>query len=124
MKIKIHTLGDMRVAELLSDEIILADEQDGTDLIGMAIENQVQGLLLHKRNIAEPFFDLKTRLAGEVLQKFSTYGFRLTIVGDFSGYTSRSLRDFIRESNAAGRINFIGSVEEALAAGGCTESEE
>jgi hypothetical protein len=32
---------------------------------------------------------LKTGLAGEILQKFSTYNMRLGIVGDFSAYTSK-----------------------------------
>ena len=39
---------------------------------------------------------------------------RLAIVGDFSGFKSKSLRDFIRESNSTGTINFVGTIDEAL----------
>ncbi|WP_083996437.1 DUF4180 domain-containing protein [Desulfosporosinus acididurans] len=49
--------------------------------------------------IFEDFFDLKTKLAGEILQKFVNYHVRIAIVGDFSGYKSKSLKDFIYESN-------------------------
>jgi hypothetical protein len=50
------------------------------------------------------------------LQKFSTYGSRLAIIGDFSKYDSKSLRDFIYESNKTGRICFVGSQDEAVKA--------
>jgi hypothetical protein len=57
---------------------------------------------------------LKSGIAGEILQKFSTYNFRLAIVGTFSEVQSKSLRDFIYESNKYGRINFVGSHDEAF----------
>ena len=38
---------------------------------------------------------------------------KLAIVGDFSEYSSKSLKDFIRESNKSGRVSFVSSVKEA-----------
>ncbi|MDR2469036.1 MAG: DUF4180 domain-containing protein, partial [Tannerella sp.] len=60
------------------------------------------------------FFDLKTGLAGEMLQKFVTYNIRLGIVGDFSTVESRSLKDFICESNKNGKTVFAKTVEHAI----------
>ncbi|MCH7400850.1 DUF4180 domain-containing protein [Belliella kenyensis] len=60
------------------------------------------------------FFDLKTGIVGEVLQKFSQYKFPLTIVGDFSKYDSTSLKKFIFESNKGKQIGFLSSTDEAL----------
>ena len=60
------------------------------------------------------FFELKNGMAGEILQKFSNYRVRLAIVGDFSRYTSKSINDFILESNKTGHINFVPTVTEAL----------
>jgi hypothetical protein len=60
------------------------------------------------------FFDLSTRLAGEVLQKFTNYHVQLGIVGDFSRYPSRSLQDFIRESNRGTQVVFAACLGEAL----------
>ncbi|MCB0629182.1 MAG: DUF4180 domain-containing protein, partial [Lewinella sp.] len=68
----------------------------------------------HAENITPEFFDLKTKIAGEILQKFSNYRVRLSIVGDFTVYTSRSLKDFIHESNKGKLVNFVDSLEEAL----------
>ena len=80
---------------------------------------QYQGadsIILHEYNLPVEFFDLSTQLAGDILQKFSTYDSRLAIVGDFSKYESKSLKDFIYESNKGRRINFVHSVEEAISA--------
>ena len=60
------------------------------------------------------FFDLKTRFAGEILQKFSNYDVKLAIVGDFSKYSSKSLRDFIYESNKGKLIFFADNLNTAL----------
>ncbi len=60
------------------------------------------------------FFDLKSGIAGEILQKFSNYLVRLAIVGDFSKYANKSLKDFIFESNKGGQINFVDSQLEAI----------
>ena len=54
-------------------------------------------------------------VAGEVLQKFVNYKMRLAIVGDFSHYTSKPLRDFICESNKGSQVGFWPTEEEALA---------
>jgi len=48
------------------------------------------------------------------LQKFSTYRVRLAIIGDFSKYTSKSLRDFIYESNKGKHICFVANTEDAI----------
>ena len=58
---------------------------------------------------------LRTGLAGEVLQKFINYHVKVAIVGDYSQYTSKSLRAFIYESNRGNDIYFLSSVEEAVA---------
>lgn len=71
-------------------------------------------IILREEHFSSDFFDLKTKLAGEILQKFSTYNGYLAIVGDFTKYTSSSLKDFIYESNRFKRINFVSTPEEAF----------
>ncbi|MGZ4135560.1 MAG: DUF4180 domain-containing protein, partial [Tumebacillaceae bacterium] len=58
--------------------------------------------------------DLKTRLAGEILQKFINYRVKVAIVGDFSMYSSRSLQDFIYESNGGTDIFFLPTEQQAI----------
>lgn len=71
-------------------------------------------VIIHRHNLSTDFFDLKNGLAGEILQKFSNYRIRLAIVGDFSEFNSKSLNDFIYESNQGKQINFLTSVSDAL----------
>lgn len=70
--------------------------------------------VIRKSNLPGEFFDLKTRFAGEMLQKFTNYHFKVAIVGDFEGITSKSLKDFIYESNKGRQILFVKSEREAL----------
>lgn len=74
------------------------------------------GIVLYKECIDESFFDLKTGFAGEMLQKFSNYRLKLAIVGDFSHYTSKSLKDFIYECNKGNLVYFKNELEDALSA--------
>jgi len=71
-------------------------------------------IIIHEKNIIPDFFDLKTKIAGEILQKFTQYQMPLTIVGDFSKYNSKSLNDFIYESNKGRQVNFVASLSEAI----------
>jgi len=114
MKIEIHTIGNFKIAELISDLPIINSAEDGLDLVGNLYYQGFDSLLIQEKNITPAFFDLKNGIAGEILQKFSNYRIRLAIVGDFSKYPNKSINDFIYESNKGGQINFVKSVSEAL----------
>jgi hypothetical protein len=73
-----------------------------------------RNIIIDKKNIIPDFFTLSTGIAGEILQKFTNYDCQLAIVGDFSKYPSKSLKDFIYESNKTGKISFVASLDEAL----------
>jgi hypothetical protein len=113
MQIKTSNIDGISVAEIVSDEVVIHEVQDALDLMADCYYSGNEGVIMYEAQIMPEFFDLKTGIAGEILQKFSNYGMRLAIIGDFAKYTSKSLRDFIYESNKAGRINFAGSLEEA-----------
>ncbi len=105
----------VKIAEIKSGSIEIHDSQDALDLMAdCSYIGNAEKIILHERNITPDFFDLRSGIAGEILQKFSNYGVSLAIVGDFSKFTSKSLRDFIFESNKNGRILFVESVEDAL----------
>lgn len=98
-----------------SNTPILFDVQSALDLIATAwYEGNYTKLIIMKEDIFEDFFDLKTKIAGEILQKFVNYGICIAIVGDFSGYSSKSLRDFMYESNKSQVICFMDTIENAI----------
>jgi hypothetical protein len=114
MKIETHTLKKSQIVEVLSDGIIIQAASDGLTLLGDLYYQGFYRIILHEKNITPAFFDLKNGLAGELLQKFSNYRVRLAIVGDFTNYTSKSIRDFIYESNRGRQVAFVSSTDEAL----------
>lgn len=111
MKFINHNLNGLTIAELSTDNAILDTAQQ---FLQMIMNSFADGVIVHKENIAESFFDLRSGLAGDMLQKIVNYRLRLAIVGDFSIYESKSLRDFIYESNKSNTIVFVRTVDEAL----------
>ena len=99
MTIVTHNINEAKIAEVISEVVIIDKLEDG---------------LIHAKNITPEFFDLKSGMAGEILQKFSTYRVRLAIVGNFAKYDSKSLNEFIYESNKGRHINFVSTSSEAI----------
>lgn len=114
MNIQLTTSGTITVAEVTGTTV--NDAQDALDVLGNCGYQGADAVILHAEDLTPAFFDLKTGIAGDVLQKFSNYRMRLAIVGDFGQYTSKSLKDFIYESNQTGRILFVRDAEEAKTA--------
>lgn len=101
------------MAEVISDSVIITNSQDGLQLLADLYYQGFDGIVLYEKNISPVFFDLSSGLAGEILQKFSNFRIKLAIIGDFSAYQGKSLKDFIFESNKLGNVNFVNSLEEA-----------
>jgi GTPase SAR1 family protein len=111
---KIITKNNRPVAVIDASKRI-ANAQEILDLMATAQYMGSSGsMVVFKESLGEDFFDLKTRFAGEVLQKFSNYRVQLAIVGDFNMYTSKALRDFIYECNKGNLVFFKNSLDEAL----------
>jgi hypothetical protein len=111
--LEVHERNGILIAEIISGEVLIRNIQDGVDLMGELYFQGYDRIIIREMNITPEFFNLKNGIAGEILQKFSNYRMRLSIIGDFSRYTRQSIRDFIFESNTLGRITFVGTLEEA-----------
>lgn len=114
MRIETHRIGQAKVAEIQAEGLLLTSVEDGLSLLGDLYYQGFDKIILHEENIVPEFFDLKTKLAGVVLQKFVQYRMSLAVVGDFSKYTSKNLRDFIYECNQGRQVNFVQELSSAL----------
>lgn len=104
------------IAEIIADKLVINNIEDGVDLVGNLYYQGFDKVIIYEKNITPQFFDLSTKIAGEILQKFSNYRMCLAIVGTFEAYQSNSIKDFIFESNKLGQINFVISKSEAIKA--------
>ncbi len=104
----------VRILECAPDRPQPRSDRDMVDLIGLAGENDAAIVVLHAAWLGDDFFHLKTRLAGEILQKFITYHSHVVILGDISRYIEESaaLRDFVHEANRGSQIWFVSTIEE------------
>jgi len=109
MKTNIIDLGDKKIVEIISNEVIIKNIQDALDLMANSPSDHI---ILHDYNFEKNFFDLSTKQLGEILQKFTNYFVKLAIIGDFNKYPSKILKDFIYESNKNKDYLFVSSIEE------------
>jgi len=111
MKYIQHYINGKTIVEYNAQGAVLKTTQE---FLQMIMDSCAEAIIVHKQNIDESFFELRSGLAGEMLQKVVNYKLRLAIVGDFSIYESKSLKAFIVESNRSNTIVFVSTVEEAL----------
>lgn len=114
MTIETHQKDGMMVAEFTADETIIRTTDDALELLGNHYYKGYDAMILYQNQIIPRFFDLRTGLAGEILQKFAQYQMRLVIIGAFHTVESESLRQFIEESNKGSHVHFTDSLPEAL----------
>ena len=112
--ITFHDPDGLRIAEVTNPGFVISSVQDAVDLLGELSFDNCSSVILREINFHPDFFKLQTGLAGDILQKFSNYSFRLTIIGDFSKFKSKSLQDFIRESNKGNAVYFTDNIDNAL----------
>lgn len=87
----------------------VAREADALDLIGASYGQAVEWIALPSARLSADFFDLRSGLAGAVLQKLVNYGLRVAILGDLGRETaaSKALADFVSESNRGAHVWFL-----------------
>jgi hypothetical protein len=96
-----YELNGTRILEFSVNDAEVSAASDSSALISLAIEHQAGLVILPASEVGDAFFQLKTGVAGELIQKFVNYRLRLAIIGDLAAYAEQSaaLRAFISESN-------------------------
>ena len=115
MQLRTHTQNGINIAVAESETPLIVDAASALDLLAtVRYETDCDHLVLYQAAVTEEFFRLSSGLAGEVLQKFVNYRMKLAIIGDYSHYTSKPLKDFIYESNKGRDIFFVATEAEAF----------
>lgn len=115
MEISVIKVCNVIIASIKNNEILIKDVESALDLMAtVRYETDCDRIIINKSAISEDFFDLSTKLAGDILQKYINYQMKIAIVGDFSVYNSKSLRDFIYECNNGKDIFFLQDENKAI----------
>lgn len=114
MELNIIKKGSIKIAKLSSSKTMLTSVQDAIDLLGNASYQGADGVIVEEPNFNPNFFDLKTGIAWEILQKYTNYRMKFAIVGDFKKYQSKALNAFIVECNRGNYIFFVSDLDSAI----------
>ncbi len=80
-------------------ERILSNEKDGLEVINGCFETNIKNIMLYDDVISSDFYDLKTGLAGFVLQKFTNYNIKAALVLKDEGKLTGRFKEMADESN-------------------------
>jgi hypothetical protein len=111
---EVQEINGVRALVYPSEGAQFRTDRDAVGLMGVAFEKQASMIVLPVTRLDPDFFRLKTRLAGEFIEKFVNYRVRLVVLGDISEQMNEStaLRDFVRESNRGRDIWFLNDLEQ------------
>jgi hypothetical protein len=114
MNISIRDISGSKIAEMQSKGIIIRSARDADDIVAQLIEQRINKLILHERNLSPDFWKLSSGLASEILQKFTNNSIDVALVGEFDKYKSKGLNAFIKETNLKNQVLFTSDIERAL----------
>ncbi|MEU8138383.1 DUF4180 domain-containing protein [Streptodolium elevatio] len=88
---------------------VVGGEHDATDLIGDAFGHGATWVAVPVERFGDGFFDLRTRVAGDIVQKFANYRIGLAVLGDVAPRTaaSKAFRDFVHEADQGRQLWFV-----------------
>ncbi len=113
----ITTHNGLALLELDAAGPLLATEQDAVDLIGETYGTDADIIVVPLARLDPQFLELRSGIAGIFFQKLQNYGKRLVVLGDIATEVaaSKSLRDFVYETNRIGNHLFVPDREAMLA---------
>ena len=103
------TIHGTPVLVMSEDGPLLDTIEAATEVVGDAAWGQAEVVAIPAARLTDDFFELKTRLAGEITQKFVNYRLRLAIVGDIESRLNESvsLAAWVAESNRGRQLWFV-----------------
>lgn len=111
---RLSTIQGVSVLVLAVDGELIATERQVVDLIADTHGRGAELLVLPAERLPAEFFQLRTGVAGAIVQKFVTYQLRVAILGDISRYVARSetFASFVAETNRGRQLWFVADAED------------
>ncbi|PZM66817.1 DUF4180 domain-containing protein [Paenibacillus dendritiformis] len=113
MNYKIVENGTKKYIELISGPTPLSTEQDAVDLVALCREHDLDFLMLHGEALSEDFFNLRTGVAGRMMQKFITYSVKTAVVIPDPSVNKGRFKEMVAESNRSNQFGVFASREDA-----------
>ncbi len=100
---------------VLSGDGVSITSRVARDVIGDALTLRAQTVVIPVERLEPAFFDLRTGVAGDIVQAFVTYQLRLVVVGPLPpvAVASRAFGAFVAEANRGTQLRFVETLAEA-----------
>lgn len=114
MKAEAREIAGVACLVLADDGPVLDLKDGGRAMVEAAMNEGTRLIVAPASRLDDAFFELKTGIAGEALQKLVNYGMKFAVVGDISAHVaaSTSLHDFVVECNRGRDVFFVADMAE------------
>ena len=92
---------------------VLSSEKDAIELVSACFSNDTGSLLLHERSVSPDFFNLRSGLAGAVLNKFQIYNIKIALIIEDMELLEGRFGELVMESNKGNEFRVYDSVQAA-----------
>lgn len=113
MNYQIREIENKKYIELISAAEPLGTENDALDLIALCWEHGINALMIHYTALSEDFFKLKTKSAGNIIQKFINYGIKAAAIIPQETIQKGRFKKMAMETNKGNHFRLYESIEEA-----------
>jgi hypothetical protein len=113
MNYQINEIENKKYIELISTTEPLCKENDALDLIALCWEHKANALMIHYAALSEEFFKLKTKVAGNIIQKFINYGIKAAAIIPKQTVQKGRFKEMAMETNKGNHFRLYESKEEA-----------
>ena len=107
MNYQILKTNTKKYIELISTANPLSTENDALDLVALCGEIDSNLLMLHYTASSEDFFKLKTRVAGDIIQKLTNYNIKAVAVIPKEIIQKGRFREMAIETNKGNHFRFM-----------------
>ncbi|MDF2511112.1 MAG: putative transcriptional regulator [Herbinix sp.] len=115
MNYQVNEIDNKKYIELNSAVEPLCKEEDALDLIALCWEHETSEIMLHSEALSQDFFNLKTKFAGNFIQKFINYNIKVAAVFPQEMVQKGRFREMALETNKGNHFRMYETKEEAQA---------
>jgi DNA-binding PadR family transcriptional regulator len=113
MNYRVVEAGGQKYIECLSGESKIESQKEALELVAICGEHNTRRLMLHQENLPDEFFQLRTGIAGDILQKLTNYRIKTAAIISPELVDQGRFREMALEANRGQSFRIFDNVKEA-----------
>lgn len=113
MNYQIREINNKKYIEVISATELLSTENDVLDLIALCWEHDTSLIMIHSTALSQDFFNLKTKVAGNFIQKFINYNIKVVTIIQQETIQNNRFKEMAMEINKSSHFRMYESKDDA-----------